>query len=375
MGRQKNTKGSNIRPHMQPTISSATVANTRKLRALSRTERSKVENWRVRSMVRSLEGCDRSARRYSYEVCKAEAKAESIRSRNVSRNRNERGGKAALKHKIVVDADELRHLHSACGDHIDDEGFDNHGYLRPMRPCSPKLRMVNASRAQALQASASPASNRPPQSLESRQAAQNCRLARLGKPIRGRIVRDLQSICGIAASPSSCVWHSRRRSAIESLYNSLRGTSMARLGDTHKAAWWCSCGGTQPVFFATVVRAGGDSEPACSSSGSARLGPLALADQQQLDELLRRWEWAVLGLERPAEEPGEACTCVGADIPSAATSTPVDAASAVHPHPSGADLHVATGGSQYPPSLSGTVREGWSAILSLSSWPILQASC
>jgi hypothetical protein len=275
----------------------------------------------------------------------------------------------------VVDADELHHLHSDCWDHIDDAGFENHRYLRPMRPCSRKLRVVHSSRAQALQASASPASNRPPQSLESRQAAQNCRLARLGKPIRGRIVRDLQSICGIAASPSSCVWHSRRRSAIESLYNSLRGTSMARLGDTHKAAWWCSCGGTQPLFFATVVCAGGDSEPACSSSGSARLGPLALADQQQLDELLRRWEWAVLGLERPAEEPGEACTCVGADIPSAATTTPVDAdaASAIHPHPSGADLHVANGGSQYP--LSGTVREGWSAILSLSSWPILQASC
>jgi hypothetical protein len=137
---------------------------------------------------------------------------------------------------------------------------------------------------------------------ESRQEAQNRRLAQLGKSIRGRIVRDLQAVCAVArpssAVAAACVWHSRR-SVVESLYNRLRGTSMGRLGDTHKAAWWCSCGGAQPAFFATVVCA----DAAGSSLNVPTLGPLE--GQQQLDKLLRRWEGAMLGGGTTAEELGE----------------------------------------------------------------------
>jgi hypothetical protein len=135
---------------------------------------------------------------------------------------------------------------------------------------------------------------------ENHQEAQNRRLAQLGKSMRERIVSDLQNVCAVArpssAAAAACVWHSRRRSVVESLYNRLRGTSMGRLGDTHKAAWWCSCGGAQPVFFATVV---------CADAASSSLNVPTLGPQQQLDKLLRRWEGAMLGGGTTAEELGE----------------------------------------------------------------------
>ena len=264
----------------QAAISSATVANTRKLRALSRTERSKVENWRVRS----LEGCGRSMRRYSYEAYKAEAKAESIRGRNVSRKRNERGGKSALKHKIVLD--ELRYPHSAHIDHIDDDGYDdgfeNHGYPRPMRPCSPKLklRMVHLSRAQALRASASPASSRPHQHPEM------------------TTTQVIARIRALSRQQDRCLWHTRSsRCQLEQIRNELRGdTSLVAetVARGHTASFWCSC-------------------KAASQASAVFSADVEAADD---DVVMKRWKAASLGAQAvTSSTPRETLRAASGSVP------------------------------------------------------------